>query len=90
MTHGKETVNLARPEWALLFHRGVLANPEAIFRVFNQLQERTMSKILESLPMTIVAGIVLTIIMVFATNKLDEMNQSGVEKAVSDIQKKMN
>ena len=49
-----------------------------------------MSKILQSLPMTIVAGIVLTIIMVFATNKIDEMNQSGIEKAVSDIQKKMN
>jgi len=30
LTHGKETVNLARPEWALLFHRGVLANPETI------------------------------------------------------------
>jgi len=53
-------------------------------------QERTMSKILESLPMTIVAGIVLTIIMVFATNKIEDMNQSGVEKAVSDIQKKIN
>jgi len=49
-----------------------------------------MSKILQSLPMTIVAGIVLTIIMVFATNKLEDMNQSGVEKAMPDLQKKMN
>jgi len=31
-----------------------------------------MSKILESLPMTIVAGIVLTIVMVYATNYLEE------------------
>ena len=49
-----------------------------------------MSKILESLPMTVVAGVVLTIIMVFATNKLEEMNQSGAEKLISDIQEKMN
>jgi len=49
-----------------------------------------MSKILESLPMTIVAGIILTIIMVIATNKIDNMNQSGVEKTFSDLQKKMN
>ncbi|MBL4801144.1 MAG: hypothetical protein JKY45_04565 [Emcibacter sp.] len=44
-----------------------------------------MSKILQSLPMTIVAGIVLTVIMVFATNKLENMNQSGAEKVISDM-----
>ena len=49
-----------------------------------------MSKILESLPLTIVAGIVLTVIMVFATNQLENMNQSDAEKVISDIQKKMN
>lgn len=49
-----------------------------------------MSKILESLPMTIVAGIILTIIMVIATSKIENMNQSGVEKTFSDLQKKMN
>ncbi len=49
-----------------------------------------MSKILESLPLTIVAGIVLTVIMVFATNQLENMNQSAGEKAISHIQKKMN
>ncbi len=49
-----------------------------------------MSKILESLPKTIVAGIVLTIIMVFATSYLEEQNQSGLEKATSDLMKKMN
>jgi len=49
-----------------------------------------MSKILESLPYTVIAGIVLTVIMVCATNQLDNMNQSGAEKAISDIQKKLN
>jgi len=49
-----------------------------------------MSKILESLPMTIVAGVVLTVIMVIATHQINNMNQSGVDKAMSDIQKKMN
>ena len=49
-----------------------------------------MSKILESLPMTIVAGIVLTVIMVFATSYLEEQNQSDVEKVASDLMKKMN
>ena len=46
-----------------------------------------MSKILESLPMTVVAGIVLTIIMVFATNYLEDMGKSDAEKAVSDMMK---
>ncbi|NOZ43548.1 MAG: hypothetical protein GXP02_10400 [Alphaproteobacteria bacterium] len=49
-----------------------------------------MSKILESLSMTIVAGIVLTILMVIATHEIDKMNQSNVHKAISDIQQKMN
>ncbi len=49
-----------------------------------------MGKILESLPKTIVAGIVLTILMVIATNHLEDANQSGAEKAISDLQKKMN
>lgn len=45
-----------------------------------------MSKILESLPMTIVAGIVLTVIMVFATSYLEEMNiSSAAEKRISDV-----
>ena len=49
-----------------------------------------MSKILQSLPMTVAAGIVLTIIMVFATNYLEDMNQSDTEKVISDIKNKMN
>ncbi len=49
-----------------------------------------MSKILQSLPMTVVAGVVLTIIMVFATNQLENMNQSDAEKAASELMKKMN
>lgn len=44
-----------------------------------------MSKILESLPMTIVAGIVLTVIMVMATNYLEEANKSDAEKFISDV-----
>tara|TARA_R110002096_G_scaffold175820_24_gene351842 strand:+ start:5233 stop:5436 length:204 start_codon:yes stop_codon:yes gene_type:complete len=58
--------------------------------VYKTKQEKTMSKILESLPLTVVAGVVLTIIMVFATQQLEEMNQSGPEKAISDLKKKMN
>ena len=46
-----------------------------------------MSKILESLPMTIVAGIVLTVIMVMATNYLEETNKSDAEKLISDVMK---
>jgi len=49
-----------------------------------------MSKILESLPMTIVAGVVLTVIMVIATHQINSKNQPGVNKTMSDIQKKMN
>lgn len=49
-----------------------------------------MSKILESLPLTVVAGVVLTVIMVFATQQLEEMNQSGPEKAISDLKNSMN
>jgi len=56
----------------------------------NQTQEITMSKILQSLPMTVVAGVVLTIIMVFATNQLENMNQSDAEKAATELMKKMN
>ncbi len=44
-----------------------------------------MSKILESLPKTICAGIVLTVIMVFATNYLEEINKSDAEKLISDV-----
>ena len=44
-----------------------------------------MSKILESLPLTIVAGVVLTVIMVIATNQIENANQSGAEKIISDI-----
>lgn len=44
-----------------------------------------MSKILESLPLTIIAGVVLTVIMVIATNQIENANQSGVEKVISDI-----
>ena len=45
-----------------------------------------MSKILESLPMTIVAGIVLTVIMVFATNYLERMNDGADKPAVTETQ----
>ncbi len=68
-----------------------------------------MSKILESLPLTVVAGIVLTVVMVFATNYLEHIEDKectedmseeecialkdileGPEKAISDLQKKIN
>jgi len=49
-----------------------------------------MSKILQSLPLTVVAGIVLTVIMVFATNQLENMNKSDAEKAASELMEKIN
>ncbi|WP_417318374.1 hypothetical protein [Emcibacter sp.] len=48
-----------------------------------------MSKILESLPLTVVAGIVLTIIMVFATNYLENRDMPDAGKAASDVMEKM-
>lgn len=48
-----------------------------------------MSKILTSLPLTIVAGIVITIIMVMATNYIEDSQMNGAERAVSDIMKNM-
>lgn len=48
-----------------------------------------MGKILESLPLTIVAGIILTVIMVFATNAIYDSQMSAPEKAVSDMMNDM-
>ncbi|WP_168190380.1 hypothetical protein [Luteithermobacter gelatinilyticus] len=48
-----------------------------------------MSKILESLPLTIIAGVVLTIIMVLATNYLDSGSTADVGSAVSNSMDKM-
>jgi hypothetical protein len=52
-------------------------------------EDKLMGKILESLPLTIVAGIVLTVIMVLATNYIEESQMSGAEKAVSDVMEQM-
>ena len=49
-----------------------------------------MGKILESLPLTIVAGIILTVIMVMATNYIEDSQMGGAEKAVSDVMQQMN
>lgn len=48
-----------------------------------------MGKILESLPLTIVAGVVLTVIMVFATEAIYDSQMSAPEKAVSDVMNNM-
>ncbi len=48
-----------------------------------------MGKILESLPLTVVAGIVLTVIMVFATEAIYDSQMSAPEKAVSDMMNNM-
>ena len=44
-----------------------------------------MGKILESLPLTIVAGVVLTVIMIYATDAIYDSQMSAPEKAISDI-----
>jgi len=43
-----------------------------------------MSKILESLPLTIVAGVVLTVIMAFLTDSMT--SSSGLSGAMKDAQ----
>ncbi len=48
-----------------------------------------MSKILESLPLTIVAGIVLTVIMIIATEAIYDSQMSAPERAVSDMMNNM-
>ncbi|MEZ5758851.1 MAG: hypothetical protein R3D86_11580 [Emcibacteraceae bacterium] len=48
-----------------------------------------MGKILESLPLTIVAGIVLTVIMIFATDAIYDSQMSAPEAAISDVMNNM-
>mgnify|MGYP000221080778 FL=1 len=48
-----------------------------------------MGKILESLPLTIVAGVVLTVVMIFATEAIYDSQMSAPEKAVSDVMNSM-
>lgn len=48
-----------------------------------------MVKILEDLKLTVIAGIVLTVIMVFATNAIYDAQMSAPEKAVSDMMNNM-
>ena len=48
-----------------------------------------MGKILESLPLTIVAGIVLTVIMIFVTDAIYDSQMSAPEAAVSDVMNSM-
>jgi hypothetical protein len=47
-----------------------------------------MSKILESLPLTIVAGVVLTIIMAFVTDSM--VSSPSVSDAMGAAQKQLN
>ena len=44
-----------------------------------------MAKILEDLKLTIIAGIVLTVVMIFATDAIYDAQMSAPEKAVSDM-----
>lgn len=44
-----------------------------------------MAKILEDLKLTIIAGIVLTVVMIFATDAIYDAQMSTPEKAVSDM-----
>jgi len=44
-----------------------------------------MGKILESLPLTILTGVVLTVIMIYATDAIYDSQMSAPEKAVADI-----
>ena len=44
-----------------------------------------MGKILESLPLTIAAGVILTVVMIFATEAIYDSQMSAPEKAVSNM-----
>jgi|FLOH01.1.fsa_nt_gi hypothetical protein len=48
-----------------------------------------MGKILESLKLTIISGILLTVIMVFATEAIYNNQVSAPEQAASDLINKM-
>jgi len=48
-----------------------------------------MGKILESLPLTSVAGVVLTIVMIFVTDAMYDSQMSAPEAAVSDAMNNM-
>ncbi|HPF46636.1 MAG: hypothetical protein KDF58_09680 [Alphaproteobacteria bacterium] len=48
-----------------------------------------MGKILESLPLTIVAGVVLTVIMIFVTDAIYDSQMSAPEAAISDVMNNM-
>jgi len=48
-----------------------------------------MGKILESLPLTIVAGVVLTIVMIFATDAIYDSQMSAPESAARDMMNNM-
>ena len=48
-----------------------------------------MAKILEDLKLTIIAGVVLTVIMGFATNAIYDSQMSAPEKAATDMMNNM-
>jgi|TARA_R110002096_G_scaffold416576_3_gene619824 hypothetical protein len=48
-----------------------------------------MGKILESLPLTIIAGVVLTVVMIFVTDAMQNSQMSAPEAAVSDAMNNM-
>ncbi|MDG1994928.1 MAG: hypothetical protein P8J14_00405 [Emcibacteraceae bacterium] len=48
-----------------------------------------MAKILEDLKLTIIAGVVLTVIMIFATNAIYDSQMSAPEKAATDMMNNM-
>lgn len=48
-----------------------------------------MGKILEDLKLTIIAGVVLTVVMIFATNAIYDSQMSAPEAAVADIMNNM-
>jgi len=48
-----------------------------------------MAKILESLKLTIIAGVVLTVVMIFATEAIYDSQMSAPEAAAADIMNNM-
>jgi len=48
-----------------------------------------MAKILEDLKLTVIAGVVLTVIMIFATNAIYDSQMSAPEKAATDMMNNM-
>ena len=55
-----------------------------------QLLTKIMAKILEDLKLTIIAGVVLTVVMIFVTEAIYDSQMSAPEAAAADMMQQVN